>query len=95
MAKCKSILTDDLEHCMVCMNPNVEIHHTLYGTANRKLSDKYKLLVALCPEHHRGSDLSPHFNREFDLQLKKFAQERFEEVYPELDFLQIFGRNYR
>lgn len=90
----KSILTGDMEHCMVCQKPFPEVHHVLFGNSNRKWSDKYGLVVPLCAEHHRGSDLSPHFNREFDLELKKYAQERFEEEYPELSFREVFGKNY-
>ena len=93
MAK-QSILIGSMEFCMICGKPNPECHHVLYGTANRKWSDKYGLVVPLCGEHHRGSYLSPHFNREFDLRLKKYAQERFQEEYPELNFREIFGKNY-
>lgn len=94
MAKRKSILIEDMEHCMVCGKPNPEEHHVIYGTSNRKWSEKYKLKVPLCAEHHRGPVLSPHFNKEFDLELKKFAQEAFEKEYPELSFREIFGKNY-
>lgn len=89
-----SILTNDMEHCMVCMKPYPEVHHVIYGNSNRKWSEKYHLVVPLCAEHHRGSDLSPHFCKEFDTELKKYAQERFQEVYPELSFREIFGKNY-
>lgn len=92
MAK-KSILVADMEHCMVCGRPNPEVHHVLFAS-NRKWSEKYHLVVGLCAEHHRGSDLSPHFNREFDLKLKQYAQEKFQEEYPELSFREIFGKNY-
>ena len=90
----KSILVPDMETCMVCGRPNAECHHVIYGNSNRKWSDKYGLVVGLCSEHHRGSDISPHFNRDFDLQLKQYAQERFQEEYPDLDFIKIFGKNY-
>lgn len=90
----KSILTADMEHCMVCQKLYPERHHVFFSS-NRKWSEKYKLVVPLCFEHHRGSDLSPHFNRDFDLKLKKYAQERFEEEYPDLDFRGIFGKNYK
>ena len=79
---------------MVCGRPNAECHHVIYGNSNRKWSDKYGLVVGLCAEHHRGSDISPHFNRDFNLQLKQYAQERFQEEYPDLDFVSIFGKNY-
>ena len=93
MAK-QSILTGDMEHCMVCGSPHPEVHHVIFGTSNHKWSEKYKLLVPLCHVHHRGSDLSPHHNRDFDLQLKQYAQERFQEEYPDLNFREIFGKNY-
>ena len=93
MAK-QSILIGSMEYCMVCGRPHPEIHHVLFGNSNRKWSEKYKLVVPLCGEHHRGSNLSPHFNKEFDLKLKKYAQERFQEEYPDLDFVSIFGKNY-
>ena len=93
MAK-QSILIADMEHCMVCYRPNVECHHVFFGVSNRKWSEKYKLVVPLCHIHHRGSDLSPHFNKEFDLKLKQYAQERFQEEYPDLNFREIFGKNF-
>lgn len=93
MAK-QSILVGSMDTCMVCGKPYPEVHHVLFGRSNRKWSEKYKLVVPLCGEHHRGSSLSPHFNRDFDLKLKKYAQERFQEEHPDLDFIKIFGKNY-
>lgn len=52
--KQKSIIVDCMDNCFVCSSPYVEVHHIMYGTANRKLSDKYGLIVPLCQEHHRG-----------------------------------------
>ena len=93
MAK-QSILVGSMDTCIVCGSPHPEVHHVFYGTSNRKWSEKYKLTVPLCNVHHRGSDLSPHFNKDFDLKLKQYAQERFQEEYPELIFREIFGKNY-
>ena len=93
MAK-QSILVGSMDSCMVCGRPYPECHHVFFGNSNRKWSDKYGLVVPLCNEHHRGSDLSPHFNRQFDLELKRHAQERFREVYHDLNFREIFGKNY-
>lgn len=93
MAK-QSILVKSMEHCIVCGRPYPEVHHVFFGTSNRKWSDKYKLVVPLCGEHHRGSAVSPHFDKDFDLALKRYAQERFEKEYPELNFREIFGKNY-
>lgn len=94
MAKTKSILVDCMDYCLICGSPYVEVHHVMYGTANRKLSDKYGLVVPLCQEHHRGSS-GVHFRRSLDLQLKKLAQEKFNDLYgANTSFKEVFGKNY-
>ena len=89
----KSILQEDTNYCFVCGRYGTERHHCIYGNANRKLSDKYGLIVGLCYNHHRGNE-GVHFNRELDMELKQMAQKRFMEVYPNEDFMKIFGKNY-
>ena len=90
----KSIIQIDKE-CYVCGNTyGLELHHCIYGTSNRKLSDKYGLTVWLCAEHHRGRT-GVHQNRDLDLALKKLAQTKFEAVYGEnTSFQEVFKKNY-
>lgn len=83
----KSIIQDE-KYCYVCRSPYVEEHHVFYGTANRKLSEKYGLKVWLCHEHHTGN-CGVHFNKTLDQKIKQVARERFEEVYP-YNFTRIF-----
>lgn len=91
----KSILTDDMEHCFRCgTSQNIQIHHCIHGTSNRKNSDKYGLIVPLCIYHHTGSNDAVHLNADFDRRLKAYAQTKFEEMYPELSFKEIFGKNF-
>jgi hypothetical protein len=47
----KSIMQRDIEHCYICGGRATEEHHCIYGTANRKLSEKYGLKVYMCPYH--------------------------------------------
>ena len=68
--------------------------HHIFGAANRKLSEQYGLYVYLIPEYHNMSDKGVHFNKEFDLQLKREGQRKFEETHSREDFLRLFGRNY-
>lgn len=89
----KSIIQEDTDYCFVCGRYGTEIHHILFGTANRKLSDKYGLVIGLCYEHHRGRT-GVHQNRELDLTMKRVAQREFIKTYPNMDFLAVFGRNY-
>ena len=90
----KSIIQNNKE-CYVCKTTlGLHLHHCLYGTANRKLADKYKLTVWLCGYHHNLSNESVHFNKDLDLHLKQLAQTKFEETYNE-SFLKVFGKNYK
>lgn len=73
---------------------NLHRHHIFYGSGVRKLSEKYGMVVMLRADWHNMSDYGVHFNKPLDDKLKEWGQKKFEEMYPELDFLQIFGRNY-
>ena len=95
MSGIKSILTDDLDHCLICGSPHVEIHHCIFGTANRKVADRYGLVIALCREHHTGGLDSVHRDAGLDLQIKRIAQEAFEKKYSHDKFVEIFGKNYK
>lgn len=88
-----SNLQDDTDYCFICGKYGTEIHHVFFGTADRKMSDKYGMIVGLCYNHHRGNN-GVHFNRKLDLKLKRYAQERFIEMYSEATYLAVFGRNY-
>jgi len=90
----KSIMQTEKETCYLCKGRATEEHHCIHGTANRKLSEKYGLKVYLCPYCHRISKLAVHNNYFTDIKLKQEAQYKFNEVYPDLSFLQIFGKNY-
>lgn len=95
MKKRKSMLVDDMEHCIVCgTTRNIHIHHVIQGTANRKKSDKYDLVVPLCAEHHNMSNNGVHFNKHLDTKLKKWAQRKFEEKYSHELWMATFHRNY-
>jgi hypothetical protein len=88
-----SKLQEDTDYCFICGRYGTEIHHVFFGTGNRKLSDKYGMVVGLCYNHHRGNN-GVHFNKELDLKLKRYAQEVFTDIYSEREFLAVFGRNY-
>ena len=89
-----SIIQADTDYCWECGKYGTEEHHIFYGTANRKLSTKYHCLAYLCYNHHRGHNGVHNGNKELDMRLKQTAQIRFMEVYPQVDFLAVFGRNY-
>ena len=91
-----SILQDfNNKKCLVCgTTQNLHIHEVFYGTGKRQLSIKYGCCVCLCAKHHNMSNEGVHFNKNLDIELKQLMQKRFIEVYPNLDFIKIFGKNY-
>ena len=89
----KSIITSCKE-CYICNSPNVELHHIFFGTGNRKISDKYGLVVYLCSEHHRGQSGVHGGNRDLDLDLKRRGQRAFERKYSHKQFMELIKKNY-
>ena len=88
-----SLMSED-KVCWVCGNPNVELHHIFYGTANRKISDKYGCTVFLCRAHHTGRH-GVHFDKSLDNRLKEECQKAWEERYGDREkFRRVFGKSY-
>lgn len=74
---------------------NLHRHEIFFGS-NRQKSIKYGLVVFLAPEMHNMSKKGVHFNREFDLLLKRIAQKTAMEYYGwDVDqFRNQFGKSY-
>ena len=70
--------------------------HEVFFGANRQKSIKYGLVVFLTPEMHNMSNKGVHFNREFDLYLKRIGQKAWQDYYNKTkeDFLKEFKRSY-
>lgn len=94
MGKTKSVIYEDMTHCLVCGSPYIQVHHIFYGTANRKISDRLGYIAPLCQEHHTGPT-GVHFNRLHDEILKRQAQEHYEaNTGTREDFISLFGKSY-
>lgn len=99
----KSIMQDKKE-CYLCRigNPYMILpekglhrHHVMFGTADRKLSEKYGLWVYLCYYHHNDPQgENPHFSREVNVFLRKNAQKAFLKNHPAKEWMRVFGKNY-
>ncbi len=70
---------------------SVALHEPIHGK-NRQLSIKYKLQVPLCFNCHRLAHDEP--SQEFNDELKREMQMKFEETHSTEEFVKIFGRNY-
>ena len=91
----KSIISNEKE-CFVCRTTQgLHKHHIFSGTANRKQSEKYGCWVYLCGPHHNLSNDGVHFNRPFDVTLRKYCQEKWEANNgTREDFIRTFGKSY-
>lgn len=86
----KSILTDNLEHCILCGKPAVNLHEICFGR-NRQNSMKYGLVIPLCYQCH----IEMHRNALWQEIWHVKGQEAFEKCYPDLNFLEIFKKSYK
>lgn len=90
----KSVLVDDVDHCIFCFKSHPEEHHVFNGP-NRKIADKYHLTVPLCSRHHTIGADSPHQNKIIDLALKCWGQSYYEDhIGSREDFRREFGKSY-
>ena len=91
-----SILTNDMTKCIECgCKGTMNLHEIFFGR-NRQNSIKYGLVIPLCQrEHHNQYECKGiHFDIELCSKWQKIGQQKFEETYPDLDFISIFRRNY-
>jgi hypothetical protein len=82
------------EQCYICKRyGHLETHH-VYNAANRKISERWGMVVKLCPACHRTSKYSVHLNYESNLRLKQEFQMKFEQEHSRELFMKEFMRNY-
>lgn len=85
-----SIFSDNVNKCYLCDSTCKLTWHEIYRGRNRTNSMKYGLCLRLCLNCHDKYQDDKDFN---DMWHKK-GQTKFNEVYPDLDFIEIFKRNY-
>lgn len=85
----KSILTDNLDYCIECGKPKVNIHEVYEGSYRRR-SMENDMCIPLCFEHHKQI----HNDYQFALKYKKMCQSKFEETHSREEFLKLFIKNY-
>ena len=85
-----SLFTDDLSKCYFCDNKKDDMHEIFSGR-NRANSMKYRLCLPICRSCHIKYQNDHIFNEIWHIR----GQLKFEEVYPDLEFLDIFKKNYK
>ena len=88
-----SVLTDDVDKCIICGQPRQALHEVFYGK-NRINSIKHGMVIPLCNNHHTGSD-GIHFKRNIDMYYKQLCQIYWEaNIGTKEEFITVFGKNY-
>ena len=92
-----SIFTSNLDKCIICGKFPVNKHEIFFGNGKRQLSIEYGLVIPLCTEEHHNQikQKGIHFDSKLRKDWQIIGQEAFEETYPDLDLLEIFGKNYK
>lgn len=75
------MITEYMSNCIICGQPNIDIHHC-FGGKNRKLCDDDRILLPLCRNHHTGN-MSVHKNKEMMVMSKIIGQLAWEKNYIE------------
>ena len=88
-----SIMQTEKESIFSGRTDNLEYHH-IFGGSNRKWSEKYGLTVWLTHDEHNEPPFGVHHCKAANRSLQRAGQLTFQERYPNLDFMKIFGRNY-
>lgn len=89
----KSLFPTEDGECFICGYVGDTARHEVLHGANRSLSKKFGLWIAVCPRCHRN--IHAEDNGKY-LYLKESAEERFLHEYNVSidEFISIFGRNY-
>jgi len=86
----KSLFTENLDKCYFC--PNSKNHmHEIFSGRNRQNSMRYDLCLPVCWRCHSKYQNNKEFNDYWHVK----GQEAFEEHFPDLEFIDIFKRNYK
>ena len=86
-----SIITDDLEHCYICIKKGIKDMpkddlHEVYGGRNRKRSIKNGFVVPLCRKCHKDSEILKF--------LQRFIQRKYEKTHTREEFIKLIGKSY-
>lgn len=76
--------------CYICGATATEVHHLIYGSGFRELSDKYGLTERLCRDCHA----KVHTQKMLMVWSKQEGQRRFEAIYGHDEYMRIFKRNF-
>lgn len=87
-----SIVQDlSVERCFRCgKHTELDLHHIMHGSANRRWSTRFGLLCWMCRDCHTLVHIDALENK----RLQRIAQQAFEKKYSRAEWMKIFRKNY-
>lgn len=85
-----SLFSNEKTKCYFCGSTYKLTWHEIFSGRNRRNSMKYGLCLRMCLKCHRKYQEDKNFNEVWHVR----GQKKFNDVYPDLDFVEIFGKNY-
>ena len=71
---------------------DIHVHH-VFGAANKAKSEKYGFIIPLRADWHDLADYGIHFDRDFDLRIKRECQDYWLANYgTREEFINVFGK---
>lgn len=93
MGKTKALNKKE-DGCYLCgSHEMLELHHCIFGRANRKLADEDGLCVWLCHKHHNTPE-GVHYRPQMKQYFQALAQMEYEKTHTHEEFMARYGRNY-
>lgn len=90
----KSILQSQKECFVTHATEGLHKHHIYPGWGTRQICEREGFYIWLIPRLHNMSDEGIHFNKGFDLYVKRECQKKYEETHTREEFMKLIGKNY-
>ena len=90
----KSILQQKKECFVTHKTVGLHKHHIYPGYGTRQICEREGFYIHLIPRLHNMSDEGIHFDKGFDLDMKKLCQAVYENTHTRHEFMSVIGRNY-
>lgn len=88
-----SIMQDRKECFITGDTNNLHQHHCFTG-GRRQAAEDWGCWVWLREDWHNTKSYGVHFDKKFDLCLKRECQKKFEELYGHEKFMEVFGKSW-
>ena len=88
------LLKTERYRCYICGKWTPTEKHHIFGSANRKHSERLGLYVYLCHDCHTGAENCAQYNSDTNKYLKQEAQVAYEKTHSHEQWMLLIRKNY-